>query len=288
MLRYFDYLESHSSFYLVISDKEGEWCLGDWCPPISVILPAPFVNNYFYIKALSRCIEIAKIIDKAQDIPLFSQRIQERKDALVTAYYNKWDGNFLGCAQGANAFALDIGLGDERTYPNLVEYYKKLGSFDTGIFGTDIVTKVLFAHGDGQLAADLLLSEHLHSFCEMRRRGATTLWEYWPESLTDRSHNHPMFGAVTAYLYDYLLGIQQQESSAGYQDLVISPVMIDGVNELDGYRTLPCGKVHVSYIRHKEEINFYVTIPNAQKAVFQFKQNQYNLAPGENHFAFTL
>ena len=37
-----------------------------------------------------------------------------------------------------------------------------------------------------------------------------------------------------------------------------------------------------------EEINFYVTIPNAQKAVFQFKQNQYNLAPGENHFAFTL
>ena len=60
MLRYFDYLESKSHADLVISDKEGQWCLGDWCTPESIVLPAPFVNNYFYIKSLNRCIEIAK------------------------------------------------------------------------------------------------------------------------------------------------------------------------------------------------------------------------------------
>ncbi|MBO5845717.1 MAG: family 78 glycoside hydrolase catalytic domain, partial [Clostridia bacterium] len=33
MRRYIDYLEAHSEFSLVTSDKEGDWCLGDWCGP---------------------------------------------------------------------------------------------------------------------------------------------------------------------------------------------------------------------------------------------------------------
>ena len=33
MRRYIDYLEAHSEFGLVTSDKAGEWCLGDWCGP---------------------------------------------------------------------------------------------------------------------------------------------------------------------------------------------------------------------------------------------------------------
>ena len=62
MHRYFDYLELHSEHELVTSDKAGEWCLGDWCCHTSVVMPAPFVNTYFYIKSLARMIEIAKLI----------------------------------------------------------------------------------------------------------------------------------------------------------------------------------------------------------------------------------
>lgn len=288
MLRYFDYLESHSVSNLVVSDKEGEWCLGDWCTPISVILPAPFVNNYFYIKSLTRCIEIAEIIGETQDIPMFEERIKERKEAITAAYFNKWDGNFLGGQQGANAFAVDIGLGDERTYKNMVENYKKLGGYDTGIFGTDILTRVLFEYGDGQLAADLLLSETLHSFGEMRRLGATTLWEYWPGSLRDRSHNHPMFGAVTAYLYDYLLGIRAKGGSAGYSEIVISPVTVDGINRIEGHRTLKSGKVAVSYKKSANSVAFDIEIPENQVAEFVFGGEAYELKAGHNHFEITL
>ena len=62
MLRYFDYLEAHSENNLVTSDKPGEWCLGDWCAPGVVALPAAFVNYYFYVKSLMRTVEIAKLI----------------------------------------------------------------------------------------------------------------------------------------------------------------------------------------------------------------------------------
>ena len=285
MLRYFDYLEAHSAADLVISDKEGEWCLGDWCTPKSIVLPAPYINNYFYIKSLEKCIEIAKVIGRETDIPSFEDKIERRKNAIMAAYFNKWDGNFLGGQQGANAFAVDIGLGDERTYKNMVEYYNELGGYDTGIFGTDIVTRMLFENGDAQLATDLILSETVHSFGEMKRLGATTLWEYWPESLRDRSHNHPMFGAVTAYLYDYLLGIRAKDGCAGYSEIVVSPVIVDGINRIDGFRTLNSGKVSVSYKKENGSVSFEITVPENQKAEFVFGGETRKLDSGKNEFS---
>jgi len=282
MLRYFDYLESRSCSDLVITDKESEWCLGDWCPPISVVLPAPFVNNYFYIKSLGRCIQIARLTGHEADIALLEGRIAARKQALMNAYFNKWDGNFLGCLQGANAMMVDIGLGDDRTYANMAAYYRGLGRFDTGIFGTDIVTRVLFEHGDGQLAADLILSEERTSFDGMRKLGATTLWEYWPDSLTDRSHNHPMFGAVAAYLYDFLMGIRAKDGCAAYREIEIAPVMVEQVSRLSGWRTLPAGKVCVSYEKANDQVSFAITLPDGLPAALVWQGRTYALHAGEN------
>lgn len=284
MLRYFDYLESKSYGKLVISDKEGEWCLGDWCPPISVVLPAPFVNNYFYIKSLNRCVEIVKLIGKEEDLPMLEARIAERREAVMAAYYNEWDGNFLGNLQGANAFAIDMGLGDERTYRNMVDYYRKLKRYDTGIFGTDIVTRVLFERGEGQLAVDLLLATDPTSFAGMRDLGATTLWEYWPRSLVDRSHNHPMFGAVIAYFYDYLLGIRAKNGSAAYREIVIAPVLAEGINRISGSRKIPSGEIKVAYKKGEHSVNFSISIPEGQTAEFVLGDKMLPLHAGENRF----
>ena len=282
MLRYFDYLEAKSVNALVVSDKEGAWCLGDWCPPEAVVLPAPFVNNYFYIKCLCRMIEIAKLIGHTEDIGLFEKRIGERKAAIMTAYFNKWDGNFLGNVQGANAFAVDIGIGDHRTYPELVKRYSKLEEYDTGIFGTDILTRVLFEKGDGELAAKLMASSKAHSFEGMRRTGATTLWEYWPEANYHRSLNHPMFGAVTAYLFDYILGIDQPKDSSNYDSLVIAPVVPSILQFAEGYRTLSCGKVSVKWEKEDTAVKFCITLPQGVTAQFRYGDVEKELQSTEN------
>ena len=284
MKRYFDFLESRSRNQLIISDKEGEWCLGDWCPPGYMKVPAPLINNYFYIKSMNRCIDICKLIGCEEDIPLYEDRIALRKQALMDGYFNKWDGNFLGNLQGAGAFMLDIGLGDDRVYPGMVAHYRELGCLDTGIFGTDIVTRLLFERGDGQLAMDLLLSETLSTFHTMRERGATTLFEYWPGSPGDRSHNHPMFGAVVAYFYDYLLGIQARNGCAAYSEIEIAPVLVDQINSLSGHRTLPAGEVRVAYEKAAEGVAFTITIPENLPAAFVFDGERYALKAGENRF----
>jgi len=203
---------------------------------------------------------------------------------LMDSYFNKWDDNFLGNVQGSNAFMLDIGLGSERTYQNMVDYYRKLRRFDTGIFGTDIVTRLLFERGDGQLAVDLLLSDDYTSFDGMRKQGATTLYEYWPGSLKDRSHNHPMFGAVVAYLYDYLLGIRAKDDCAAYREMEIAPVLVSQLNKLSGWRKLPAGKVSVSYEKTEAGVSFVIEVPENLPAAFVYGGQKYELTAGENRF----
>ena len=285
MLRYFDYLEAHSENNLVTSDKPGEWCLGDWCAPGVVALPAAFVNNYFYVKSLMRTVEIAKLIGREVDIPMLESRIEQRKAAIMAAYYNTWDHNFFGSFQGANAFALDIGLGNERTYENLVKYYEKLGRFDTGIFGTEIVSRVLFERGDSELAVKLLTSEDLISFEGMRRSGGTTIWEYWPQKDAWRSYNHPMFGAVVAHLFDYLLGIGQEAGTVGYEKIMIRPQLTEKLNRVSGSRTVPGGKISVSYEKNGDSVEWVIIIPENMEVIFVFNGEERHLASGENRFA---
>ncbi len=243
MLRYFDYLEAHSEHLLVSSDRPGEWCLGEWCTPGPVILPAPFVNNYFYVKAMEKVTEIAKFLGEMDMIPTLEQRIQARKHALEVAYMNPWDGNFIGGKQGANAFALDIGLGDERTKNNLIQYYRELGYLDTGIFGTDIVIRKMFEYNEAGLAIRLLTAAEPHGFGKWYHDGATTFWEYWFDA---RSHNHPMFGAVTTYLFEYVLGIRQTADSYGFDSITVQPADLPELGAVTGHFTTAKGEIRVA------------------------------------------
>lgn len=279
MLRYLDFLDAHSENLLVTSDIPGAWCLGEWCTPdplgipdtirsgkwnAPVMLPAPFINNYFYVKGVMRMIEIAKLIGKADDIPMLEKKLTERREAARAAYLNTWDGNFIGCQQGSNAFALDMGLGTPSTKKNLINHYKNIKCYDTGIFGTEIVTRLLFEYGEADAAFDLLTSEEPgHSFGYWKNTGATSFREYWGES---RSHSHPMFGAVVAHLFDYILGITQEKDSAGYEKLVISPSLIKKLNRASGYITVKEGKVEVSYEIKDGEFILNVRLPENKSA----------------------
>ncbi len=293
MNRYIDYLEAHSEFGLVISDRAGEWCLGDWCGPNilyperditfcdqQVMLPAPMVNTYFMIKSLTRMCEIARAIGREAEIPALKEKEALRRRAMQAAYFNTFDGNFVMNVQGANAFAADLGLGDGRTFARMKDYYKKLGFYDTGIFATDILTRVLFERGEGKLALQLLTGEGEQGFAHWKKNGATTFHEYW-DSNRSRSHNHPMFGAPAACLFDRILGIGQAAGTVGYTSLVIEP-LADSLAWASGWRTLPGGRVSVGWEHTDGGIRFTVALPEGIEAVLRFGGQEIPLRAGEN------
>ena len=296
MRRYIDYLEAHSEFNLVTSDKKGEWCLGDWCGPNilypdkditshnqQVMLPAPMVNTYFMVKSLITMAKIAKLIGKEEDIAEYEEKISLRKNAIRAAYFNTFDDNFIMNVQGANAYAVDIGVGNEKTYKNLKRYYSNLGWFDTGIFATDILMRVLFENGDADLAVDLLMNDGEQGYEHWRQNGATTFHEYW-DSNRSRSHNHPMFGAPIAYFFEYLLGIKQDEDSAGYESVTISPMAVNKFGFMKGSMTVPKGVIAVAYEKTDDGIRFDIDIPEGVKASFKYLENALTLKAGKNVF----
>lgn len=300
MRRYIDYLESHSEFGLVTRDKEGEWCLGDWCGPNilypdrditshnqQVILPAPYVNTYFMIKSLDTMAQIAPLIGKEEDAAEYREKSALRRRAVNAAYFNTFDGNFVMNVQGANAFAADLGLGSEKTYANMVAYYKKLGHFDTGIFATDVVTRLLFERGDGDLALRLLTANGPQGYAHWREMGATTLHEYW-DSNRSRSHCHPMFGAPVAYFFEYLLGIRQKEGTAGYTHPELRPLKLAALSRLRGSIETPLGTLGVAYQRTEGEIRFTLTVPEGATASFFWEGKEYPLSAGENRITLPL
>ncbi len=200
MVKYLGYMESHSENSLVVREEDGGWCLGDWCPPEKIVLPEPFVNTYFYIKAARFVKEIAGILGYNPD-PQLDEKINSAVNAMIQTYYNENTGSFCDAVQGADAYAVDLGLGDERTYNNVINKYTALGKFDTGIFATDILIRILCEKGDKDLAKKLLTSKDgIGTFHYMKENGATTLWENWDGA---DSHSHPMFGAVVASMIKF-------------------------------------------------------------------------------------
>ncbi|MBR3596591.1 MAG: family 78 glycoside hydrolase catalytic domain [Clostridia bacterium] len=279
MKEYFRFLDEHSRGNLVYYDVPDEWCLGDWCTPTKIRIPAPFVNTYFYIKHIDEILMCREVLKLSRDE---EKGYKEKRNILVSAikrrYFDPKTGDFAKNIQGANAFAVDIGIGTKKTFKNLCAVYdKKHLYYNTGIFGTDILTRVLFRNGRGDLAVRLLSSEGKYSFGNIMNQGATSLWEYWTGR---RSHSHPMFGAVVTYLFSYILGITQENDSFGYEKLIIAPADLDITGSFSGKITVPQGEVFVEIIYSDTSARFKLIIP--QEGIFRYKNNKIKLISGTN------
>ncbi|MBQ7839351.1 MAG: family 78 glycoside hydrolase catalytic domain [Lachnospiraceae bacterium] len=254
MQKWFYYMKNHCENDLVMTEEEGGWCLGDWCTPKKVQIPEPLVNTYYFIKAMEYMLRIieslrehdqADAIDETVPDEIRNQLTASRR-AMKDAYYRKPEGML----QGAEAFLADIGIADEEDLLKLNEKYAKAGAYDTGIFGTYVLTGVLLEHGFADTAYKLLTSEKENaSFGYMKKCGATAFWENWNGA---ESHDHPMFGAIAEYLFSGFLGIRA--AAPGYSKVIIEPRIPSGVSRMEGEILTPAGKIRVSFDRNREKM----------------------------------
>lgn len=271
------YIESRCENGLIVREEKDGWCLGEWCTPDKVRIPEPFVNTTMFISQLQMLCFCAHELH--EDAEPYLKLIDSHRQAVQKTYAQ--NGSYCGGVQGADAFALDCGLGDARTLDNLVQKYTTLGEFDTGIFGTPILLRTLFITGHEDLAFALLANCRDGSFDSMRRADATTLWENWNG---EASHNHPMFGASTVYLFRYLLGIRQTEGACGMQSFCISPVFPNQLSFAEGHITTPHGKIAVHWHRQADDIRVRIHVCPGVQAVFRTESKELPLTAGENNF----
>ncbi len=249
MKLYIKYMINHTEDGLVTHEEKGGWCLGDWCPPNNnVTIPEAFVNTYFLTKCCDMLAEACEILDKNEDKEYYTKLGKDAKSAIIKHYFNAETESFCNGEQGADAFAVDLGIGTEKTKENLAKKYSELLTFDTGIFGTDILIRVLFSMGLGELAFKLITNEKEDSFYNMKKHGATTLWENWNGC---DSRCHPMFGAIVEYFFSYILGIKRYNDNAGYSKIKFSPADIPALKNVKGTMQTKWGKISVSITTDK-------------------------------------
>lgn len=279
MLKWCDYMQNHLENGLVTSAEEGGWCLGEWGTPNSAKsqIPEPLVNTYFYIKAITYMHEIAEVISVNDDE--LQQRIEPLKQAMLDNYYDKDTNSVLGGLQGADLFFCDIGLGNEKMLQAINKKYDEYNGFDTGIFGTDILIRLLFQNGYTDTAVKLLSScKERASFGYHIQKGATTLWEYWPGW---GSHSHPMFGASVKYLITELMGMKKGKQ------VRIEPKISSLLSKAKAYITIDKKKVSEEYEIKNNVINF--KLYSEQPAVFVWNNKEYELIEGTDEtFSFEL
>ena len=279
MEKFVEYMESRCEDGLIVREEKDGWCLGDWCAPEKIQIPEPLVNTTLFITQLKNLIYCAKALGKPYD--RYEKLIADHSEAVNRKYFDPSTGDFLNDIQGANSFAVDCGLGDERTVKNIIRKYGEKTEFDTGIFGTELVLRVLYNAGAGDLATALLANKGEVSFEHMRQAGATTLWENWNG---EASHSHPMFGASTEFLFEEILGIKQAENSVRYDKVVISPVFAECLSYAKGKITTPHGEISVSWKKENGKIKVGITLCEGINAVFCHKGQKNNLSAGANEF----
>ncbi len=279
MKKYKEFIDDEAIDNLVTIQKRKAHCLGDWNGPVKPLLPEPFCNSCMYVEALTRMIEVASILGYTDDIPAFESRIAEVKKAINDTYFDESNGNYCGNEQASNAFALNIGLGDERTLKNLVDRYAEYKGFDTGIFGTKYLPKILFKEGYPEVAMALYTSQSEASYYSWMMSGETTLLEAWSNA---RSHNHPMFGTPVLWLYQYVLGIRQTEDSVAFRKVLINPSEISEITDIEGSMQTPMGKIAVAYKKEGDKTNFTIEIPSGVECEFKYKNYAQKLTNGKN------
>ena len=106
-------------------------------------------------------------------------------------------------------------------------------SLMTGFIGTSWINKALSDYGHSDLAYRLLQQTSYPSWLYSIEQGATTIWERLNSyTRTDgfggnnrmNSFNHYSFGAVGAWMYNYSLGIQRDETFPGFKQFVLKPM----------------------------------------------------------------
>jgi len=186
-------------------------------------------------------VTMAEAIGKKDDAAAFRAMANRALSFLREKFVDAKDGMLLPVfrdMQTPALFALKLGLleGDAvaKTKEALLKNFRDHGDcLQTGFLGTSILMDTLtYDVGAPEMAYTLLLQHKNPSWLYSVDQGATTIWERW-NSYTKKdgfgsagmnSFNHYAYGAVLAWMYGTMAGIQEDVACPGFKHIILAPV----------------------------------------------------------------
>jgi alpha-L-rhamnosidase len=217
--------------------------------------------------------KVATILGKTEDARDFAA-LQARVKAAFLKEYVTPNGRLASNTQTAYVLALAFDLLPSslraQAADRLVADVKKFGThLTTGFLGTPYLCHTLSATGHSDVAYALLNQQTYPSWLYPVTRGATTIWERWdgikPDgSLQDEgmnSFNHYAYGAIGAWMYGVVAGIQLDPAEPGYKHVLIRPEPGGGLTRVRASLQSMHGDIRSAWTLEGGAFTLDVTIP---------------------------
>ncbi len=249
----------------------GDWLSFDAVEPMDETTPRDLIGTAMLARSLDRMAVMADWTERCSE----SHRWRKKADAVAAAFACSFvhdDGTVGNGSHTSYILALRLGLVPEqlrcKSGALLAADVRSRGTMlTTGFLGTPLALDALADVGETELAYSLLLRREYPSWGYMIERGATTIWERWNGDTADiamNSFNHYALGAVCAFLYRRVAGIEPL--TPGFARLRIAPLTDARLTSASaGYDSVR-GRIESSWSRNGKRVVHELKVPIGSEA----------------------
>jgi alpha-L-rhamnosidase len=277
MQRFMGYLEStHENYIRCYPDYPGFKGFGDWLS-IKAETPHDLIGTAFFAYDAELMSRIAEALGKTEDARRYRELFETVKAAFQRRYVTP-DGLVTPGSQTANLLALHFNLlpedAKDTAARELVRDIKGRGwHLSAGFVGSSYLGHVLAAAGQHDAAFKLLFQKTWPSWLYAVTKGATTIWERWDGWTEENgfqdpgmnSFNHYAYGAIGAWLYEQVAGIDVGEP--GYKQIRMFPTPGEGLTWARASLDSVYGKIESYWRNENGKFVWEVTVPPNTTAV---------------------
>ncbi|MDR1280699.1 MAG: family 78 glycoside hydrolase catalytic domain [Opitutaceae bacterium] len=267
-------------------DRESWSGFGDWLAPdgpdsCKGATPHDLIGTAFLAYDLDIMNRVARVLGKDAE----SKRFAALHGEVVAAFRRRFvtpDGLIVSGTQTAHVLALHFDLVPESQRPvmarSLVRDIRNRGMhLATGFVGTPFLLDVLERHGELDTACALLEQETFPSWLFPVKNGATTIWEHWDgwspkKGFQDKgmnSFNHYAYGAVGAWMYRTVAGIEPDPAEPGYRRVIFRPHPGGTLTWAEASLKTPQGDASIRWDLGDDSLVVKFTVPEGSRAVFE-------------------
>lgn len=270
--------------------------LGDWLY-YKAITPVDFMVSCYYYHDNILMAKMANITGHGGEAKQYEMKAAKIKDSINKYFFDEQQVSYGNKTQLSYALPLYMNIAPEQYRKQLAHNLDSVlaannYSLDFGFIGSLIVPEVLSDFGYSESVYKMVTKETLPSWGNwIKNSKATTLFEAWDvnRNIGDASRNHPSMGAVSAWMYKTLAGINTAADTPAFKKIIIKPAFISDLNFVDADYDSHYGIIKSSWVRKGKTITLKVTIPSTSTATIELpSQPSKEVGGGEHEFSFEV
>ncbi len=259
----------------------GDWLALDGSGKIEGGTPKDLIGTAFLAYDAGLMAKIADALGKVDDARRYEKLHKEIAGVFRRRFVTP-DGLIASGTQTAMVLALHFGLVEGEARKLMAETLNRDVRnrgfhLATGFVGTPYLLEVLEENGYLDTAYKLLEQESFPSWLFPVKNGATTIWERWdgwtpekgPQDKSMNSYNHYAYGAVGAWMYRSVAGLEVDAKEPGYRHVIFRPRPGGSLTWAEASLETAQGTVKIRWDKVPEGLKLDLTVPEGSHATLE-------------------